>query len=141
MANEDIRWRQRFQNFNKALGQLSKAGVLAKERGLSELEKQGLIKAFEFTHELAWNTLKDYFKSQGVSTRIIGSKDATRMAFKEGLIEDGEEWMAMIQSRNQTVHTYSEATMEAIVAAILDLYLPEFQSFQSTFQELERKEV
>ena len=57
----DIRWQQRFSNFQKALEQLEKAINLSEERELSNLEKQGLIQAFEFTHELSWNVMKDFF--------------------------------------------------------------------------------
>ena len=62
MKKQDVRWRQRFQNFNKAFSQLSGAAALAQQRPLSELEQQGLIQVFEFTHELAWNTLKDFLE-------------------------------------------------------------------------------
>src|SRR6266576_2628990 len=103
--NPDIRWRQRLQSFRKAFGQLSKAAIVAGQRELSDLEQQGLIQAFEFTHELAWNVLKDFLEFRG-TINLYGSKDATREAFTAGLIEDGEAWMAMIKSRNQTSHTY-----------------------------------
>ena len=83
--NPDVRWRQRLQSFRKAFAHLSKAAALAKERELSDLEQQGLIQAFEFTHELAWNTLKDFLESQGV-TDLYGSKPATREAFARGLL-------------------------------------------------------
>jgi nucleotidyltransferase substrate binding protein (TIGR01987 family) len=103
---EDIRWKQRFGNYLKALGQLQK--FIAKDN-LNELEEQGLIQAFEFTHELAWNVMKDYFEYQG-NTTITGSRDATREAFQKGLIQDGAQWMEMIKSRNQSTHAYNEST-------------------------------
>ena len=87
--NPDIRWRQRFHSFQKAFTQSSAAANLAATRKLSELEQQGLIQAFEFTHELAWNTLKDFLESRG-ATNIYGSKDATREAFARGLITNGK---------------------------------------------------
>nr|VFJ56069.1 MAG: nucleotidyltransferase substrate binding protein, HI0074 family [Candidatus Kentron sp. DK] len=73
----DIRWRQRFDNYRQALARLRDAVALRQQRPLSDLEQQGLIKAFEFTHELAWNVMKDYFEYQG-NTRITGSRDAIR---------------------------------------------------------------
>ncbi|MFI3122110.1 MAG: nucleotidyltransferase substrate binding protein [Methylococcaceae bacterium] len=73
MQNNDIRWVQRFGNFCKALAQLTK--FIAKG-DLNELEKQGLIQCFEYTYELAWNTLKDFYQSQA-ETDIQGSKDAS----------------------------------------------------------------
>ena len=65
LKNKDIRWRQRFENFRKAFAQLSSAAALTQQRDLTDLEQQGLIQAFEFTHELAWNTLKDFLESRG----------------------------------------------------------------------------
>jgi nucleotidyltransferase substrate binding protein (TIGR01987 family) len=134
MNAQDIRWQQRFANYKKALSQLREAVELSEQRPLSRLEKQGVIQAFEFCHELAWNTLKDYLQDQGNQT-IRGSKDATREAFKVGLIIDGEQWMAMIQSRNLSSHTYNEKISEQLVAAILTGYYPLLVSLQA---ELER---
>jgi len=113
--------------------------VTARQRELSELEQQGLIQAFEFTHELAWNTLKDFLESRGASN-LYGSKDATREGFAKGLVEDGEAWMAMIQSRNQTTHTYNQETADMIAKAILSSYMEAFDSFLDKFTELESHE-
>ncbi len=71
--NFDVRWRQRFQNFRKAFAQLAKGVAVAQQRGLNEMEQQGLIQAFEFTHELAWNTLKDFLSARGSTANIYGS--------------------------------------------------------------------
>jgi len=107
MEKQDVRWKQRFNNYSKALSQLEKFIVKGKE--LNELEEQGMIQAFEYTFELAWNLLKDYYEYQGV-TNLQGSRDAFRLAFNRGLITDGEAWMKMIESRSKTSHTYNEET-------------------------------
>lgn len=125
MNNQDIRWQQRFANYKKALLQLQSAVELSKQRALSNLEKQGVIQAFEFTHELAWNMLKDYLQDQG-NHNIKGSKDTVREAFKVELIAHGEQWMAMIQSRNISSHTYNEHTAEELVNVIINQYFPLF---------------
>jgi nucleotidyltransferase substrate binding protein (TIGR01987 family) len=137
--NPDVRWRQRLHSFQKAFGRLAAAAALAAERDLTELEQQGLIQAFEFTHELAWKTIKDFLESTGVSN-IYGSKVATRQAFSTGLIEDGDAWMAMIESRNQTSHTYNEDVADEIATSILERYVPEFEKFQRKFAELEKEQ-
>ena len=62
MSQIDIRWKQRFDNFNNAFHQLHLAVELSKTRQLTDLERQGLIQSFEFTHELAWKVLKDYLE-------------------------------------------------------------------------------
>jgi nucleotidyltransferase substrate binding protein (TIGR01987 family) len=139
MSDQDIRWIQRFNNFRKAFLQLQEAVELAEQRQLSKLEEQGLIQAFEFTHELAWNTLKDFLENRGVQN-LYGSKDATREAFRTGLIENGEAWMDMIQSRNLTSHTYDEATAEQIVGDICNTYFGEFEALRIKLDELKKEE-
>ncbi len=134
MNVSDIRWQQRFANFKKALRQLQEAVELSAQRELSKLEKQGVIQAFEFTHELAWNVLKDYLQDQG-NQNIRGSRDATREAFKVALIGDGEQWMAMIQSRNISSHTYDEQTADKLVEAIVARYFPLFVELQSEMEK------
>lgn len=130
----DIRWQQRFANFRKALARLAEAVDLRQTRELTLLERQGLIKAFEFTHELAWNTLKDYAEFKGIEG-LIGSRDATRTAFKVGLIEDGENWMEMINSRNQTAHAYDEAEAREIEEMVVKHYCALFKQLEATLLE------
>jgi len=128
MSKHDIRWQQRLANYEKALEQLGSAVATSERRPLSELEKQGLIQAFEFTHELAWQVIKDYFAYQG-NPDITGSRDAAREAFQKGLVEDGEGWMEMIKSRNQTSHTYQQKVADEIAGHIVERYFPLFQQF------------
>ena len=131
--NEDIRWRQRFDNYVKALAKLEAAVALYRSRALSDLEKQGLVQAFEFTHELAWNVIKDFYEQQG-STGLQGSRDAVRLAFKRGLIENGDVWMDMIKSRNRTAHTYDEATVDEITGDICAVYCEEFVKLKEALE-------
>ena len=134
MNPTDVRWQQRFSNFRRALAQLAEAVDLSQVRELSRLERQGVIQAFEFTHELAWNVLKDYLQDQG-NPDIKGSKDATRAAFKVQLIADGEAWMAMIQSRNISFHTYDERTADLLVNAVMGSYYAQFVALQTTMEK------
>lgn len=130
MANKDIRWKQRFQNFSKALAQLQK---FIDKGDLNELEEQGLIQAFEYTYELAWNTIKDFYEYQGASD-IQGSRDAFRMASERGLITNGALWMQMIESRKKSVHTYDEELAGEIARAIIKDYHPLFIQLQTRLQ-------
>ncbi len=136
---EDVRWIQRLSNYNKALSQFVEAVNLALSKELSNLEKQGLIQAFEFTHELAWNVMKDFLEARG-NKAIYGSRDATREAFQTELITKGDIWMDMIKSRNKTSHTYNEETANEIFTKIIEEYYRVFVSFQKVMQELEEKE-
>ena len=132
---EDIRWKQRFNNYLKALQTLAEAVELAQQRPLTKLEQQGLIQGFEFTHELAWNVLKDYLDAQGF-VGLIGSRNATRQAFKEALIQDGEAWMDMIKARNLTSHTYNTDIASGIASDILARFYPAFAAMANTFAAL-----
>ena len=125
MENQDIRWKQRFENFNKALSQFAK---FIDKKELNDLEEQGLIQSFEYTHELAWNVMKDFLTFEGIQN-VIGSRSATREAFNKGLIEEGQIWMDMIISRNESVHTYNEETADKIVHKIKEIYFMEIVNF------------
>jgi len=140
MEKKDIRWMQRFSNYQKAFFQLSDAVALLNQRELSKLEKQGLIQCFEYTHELAWNTLKDLLEFKG-NERIYGSRDAVRAAFKLELIVNGETWMEMINSRNQTSHTYDENVANKIVLEISKKYMSEFADLQTKLGNIQAEEV
>jgi nucleotidyltransferase substrate binding protein (TIGR01987 family) len=142
---EDIRWEQRFSNYIKALDKLRQSVEYINfmdepqkdenlELVLDELIKEGLIQRFEYTHELAWNVMKDYLEYQG-NKNAGGSRDATREAFQLNLISNGQVWMDMINSRNQTTHTYNEATANEIYTKILKEYFPLFLEFKKTMDK------
>ncbi len=145
---EDIRWQQRFSNYVKALEKLKRSVNYAKtniesedgesneliDETLEEIVKEGLIQSFEYTHELAWNVMKDYAKFQG-NTNVGGSRDATREALQLLLISNGDIWMDMIQSRNKTSHTYNEDTANEIYAKIINEYFRMFVDFKNKMEE------
>lgn len=147
MESKDIRWEQRFSNFNKALFKLDEAvkritedftidedGKINDDEFLDDIFKEGLIQRFEYTHELAWNVMKDFLTHAG-NTNIFGSKDATREAFAAGLILNGEIWMDMIKSRNKTSHTYNQETADNIFMKVMHDYIHEFLSFQGKMEK------
>lgn len=136
---KDVRWKQRFNNYIKAFQTLVEAVELAEQRPLSKLEQQGLIQSFEFTHELAWNVLKDYLTEQGIQN-LIGSRDATRAAFKNDLIEEGEDWMDMIDALNQTSHTYNPELAEEVADDILERFYPAFEQLAKKFTAISEQE-
>ncbi len=132
---DDIRWLQRYANYTRALQSLSDAVVLAGERPLSKLEQQDLIQAFEFTYELAWNVLKDYLQQQGIFG-LIGSRDASRSAFQNGLITDGLAWMDMIKARNLTSHSYNPEVAGSVTRDILMRFYPAFAALRQRLAPL-----
>ncbi|MCF8413251.1 MAG: nucleotidyltransferase substrate binding protein [Melioribacteraceae bacterium] len=133
MSEQDIRWKQRFKNYSKAFENLKNA--VLEVTNPTDLEKEGTIQRFEFTHELAWKVMKDYLEYEGI-TGITGSRSATREAFNKGLISNGEVWMAMIESRNNTVHTYQKDILQKEYSLIVGEYYSELESFHKKIDGL-----
>ena len=136
-SDKDIRWVQRFSNFKKAFVKLDSA---AKKSSRSELEQEGLIQRFEYTYELAWSTLKDFFEYQGY-TEISGSRDAFKLAIERGLIQDGKEWMKMIENRQRTSHTYNQETADDIAELIIDSYVSKFGDLIKVLESEVQKQI
>lgn len=146
MNPEPSRWQDRFRNFKKALLKLEEAvikinndypiddqGIISRDAFLDDIIKEGVIQRFEYTHELAWKVMKDFLKHRG-NTTLFASKDSTREAFAAGLIQKGEIWMDMIESRNKTSHTYNENTADDIFIKIVQHYLAALLQFRDTME-------
>ncbi|MBN6710401.1 nucleotidyltransferase [Canicola haemoglobinophilus] len=131
---QDIRWKQRFDKYKQALHQLESA-VLEYADTEIDIIKEGIIQRFEFTHELAWKVMQDYLKAQG-EVDVFGSKIATRLAFNRELINQGEIWLDMIETRNITVHTYDEKILNEQFNKVVNNYLPLFLQFQQRLEKL-----
>ena len=126
----DVRWQQRFKNLNRAFTQLEKAVRL---ESYTDLEREGLIQRFEYTYELAWKTLQDFLEFTGY-VDVKGPRPVIEQAFKNGIIEDGNGWMAMKKSRELTSHTYDEDTAIEIANAIKNRYYNLFRALMSKLE-------
>jgi nucleotidyltransferase substrate binding protein (TIGR01987 family) len=118
-GKKDIRWKQRFQNFEKAFLLLKRTLDI---KNPSEAEKGGLIQFYEMAFELAWKLMKDYLEELGFT--VISPREAIKQAFQSGIIEDGQGWIDALDDRNLTTHTYDESTAEKVVATIRTSYFP-----------------
>ncbi len=128
MNNTDIRWQQRFQNFEKAYKHLKDA---IDKTNLSDLEKAGVIQIYSFTFELGWKTVKDYLEEKKVIAKF--PRDVIKEAFKYSVIENGDVWMDMLEKRNLMSHTYSEDTAELAYQLITKTY---FSSIELLYHKL-----
>ena len=131
MSNDDIRWKQRFQNLENAFSFLSES---LKKENLSRLEEAGIIQSFEFTFELAWNTLKDYLEMKSVPAKY--PRDVIQEAFRYEMILDGETWMDMLEKRNLLSHNYDEKKSALALKLIREKY---FIALQQAFNWLKEK--
>ncbi len=125
---EDIRWKQRFSNFNRAFLLLRDA-MDNDMSTLSQLEKEGIIQRFEYTFELAWKVLKDKMECDGIVLDQISPKAVVRQAFAAKYINDPDTWLKMIGDRNLMSHTYDFVKFEAVIQSIADHYLPMLQEW------------
>ncbi|MBE0653460.1 MAG: nucleotidyltransferase substrate binding protein [Bacteroidales bacterium] len=120
MNSPDIRWKQRFQNFNKALSYLEDALKIDQP---DMIQKAGLIQFFEISFELAWKVLKDYLEEQG-KPELKFPREVIKEAFQTELIGDGHAWLKALTDRNLTSHTYNEAIADEVVSEIRSMYFP-----------------
>ena len=129
------RWEQRLDSYHKALARLAEIVGASKKRALNEFERDGLVQRFEFTHELSWKLMKAYSEYQGFDG-IGGSRDATRKAFEMSLISDGQSWMDMIKSRNETSHNYDGSMADDVVDSIINRFYPLLADFYQKMNSL-----
>ena len=144
METQDVRWKQRFENYHRALERLTRAiqildGDTERDEDERDLMRTGVVKSFEFTLEMAWNVMKDYAEYQGYKD-IHGSRDALRKAFSIGLIED-DRWMNSIADRNLASHDYDESVMDNVYSSILSVYHPLFKAFEQKMLSLLEPEL
>ena len=128
---KDIRWKQRFQNFERSFIFLSKS---CKLETYDELQGAGLVQAFEFTFELAWKTLKDYLQEQGLEVQF--PREVIKQAFATQLIKDGQLWIEMLDKRNQLTHTYNQEQATRAVQTIRQRYFPPLEQI---YQEMKKR--
>ncbi len=129
---QDIRWKQRFDNFDRAfllLREVQERGVAS----LSQMEKEGAIQRFEFTFELAWKTLKDYLEAQGIVLRESSPRTVIKEAFAMGILEDAQLWMDIMRHRNLLSHTYAFKTFDEALKELETRYFAAFDRLHEFF--------
>ena len=125
--SQDVRWKQRFENFERGFLLLRSALEGRTVDQLNQLEQEGVVQRFEYTFELAWKTLKDYLENAGVTLDQITPRSVIKAAFAAKLIDDGQAWIDMLTHRNLMSHTYDCAKFQEVVAALKDRYLAKLE--------------
>lgn len=126
------RWIQRFDNFSKAENTLSEMLNLYRSDKNNKAYKLAVIQTFEMSVELVWKVLKDYLNF--LQYKIVSPREAVKQAFAIELIDNGEIWIAMVEDRNLTSHTYDETKADEIVQKIDTLYFKELETFYNDFK-------
>jgi len=130
---EDIRWKQRFDNYCRAYGQMNKAVEAHACQPDNELIQMALVKAFEMTFELAWKTMKDYLRYNGIDVKL--PREVIKQAFANDIIVDGQLWIDMLENRNVMAHVYDEARAHETVNQICQHYLPALEQLHQFLRE------
>jgi nucleotidyltransferase substrate binding protein (TIGR01987 family) len=131
--NPDIRWKQRFQNFDRAFVLLRDALENGPD-SLNPLEKEGVIQRFEFSFELAWKTLKDFMEQDGFVFPTITPRQVLKDGFAAKILSDGQVWVDMLDHRRLLSHTYNLAKFEEAVNAVHERYLVAFDQLHEFLQ-------
>lgn len=131
MAEKDIRWIQRFRNFTKSMRYLEQALQIDHP---DIVQKAGIIQFFEMSFELAWNMMKDYLEEQGFID-VKSPRSALKKAFELNILENGHDWMDLLQDRNLTVHTYDEQKATDLEQLIQNKYFPLLKALLSSFKQ------
>ncbi|WP_017297098.1 HI0074 family nucleotidyltransferase substrate-binding subunit [Nodosilinea nodulosa] len=129
MEDADIRWVQRFSNFERTFLLLSTAIAI---EAPSVVERAGLIQFFEMAFELSWKLLKDYEELEGLTAKI--PREVIKQAYQAGLISQGHDWINALQDRNLMAYTYSEKTAIAVEVKIRTEYFPLLDELYRLFQ-------
>lgn len=127
----DVRWKQRFQNFDRAFLLLRSALAGRDPLSFSDLEREGLAQRFEFTFELAWKTLKDYLEDGGLVIEPITPRNVIKEAFAAKLITDGQAWIDMMLDRNRLSHVYDETALVEVLQTLVSRYLPVLEALHN----------
>ncbi len=129
---QNLRWIERFENFEKAKKNLSIAKDYITQNGITDIAIMALVQAFEITFELAWKTQKDYLEYNGI--KVNTPREAIKEAFQSNIIEDGQIWIDMMESRNKTSHTYNVEFANQLAHEILEKYIPQFENLYIFFK-------
>ena len=133
MENKDVRWKQRFSNYEKALTHLDDALHI---KNPDIIQKAGIIQFFEMSYELAWNTVKDFLEDQGF-VDVNSPRNALKKAFETDLIADGHTWLELLLDRNLTAHAYDEAKATAVEKLIRNKYFSIMKDLHNTLKQKE----
>lgn len=133
MVGPDVRWRQRLQNYSRAL-LLLRSALEHGPDALNDLEKEGTVQRFEYTVELAWKSLKDYLEHSGAQLVSVTPKSVIKAAFTARLVSDGQLWIDMLDHRNLLSHKYDPTLLREGLTEIQHRYLPALEALHQYLQ-------
>lgn len=116
----------KIEGYDNAIEKLNKS--LEKDIKEDELYLDAIIKRFEFSYELAWRLMKRFLSYEGVDAQ--SPRAVIREAFNNGLINNPNVWLDMLEKRNLSSHTYNQETAETIYKFIKEKYIKELNDLK-----------
>lgn len=126
------RFNERKKEYFNALNRLQEALNLEAD----DIIIDGVLHRFEFTFELSWKTIKDYLEYLGITEKIGSPREIIQLAFKQGIITDGDAWIQMMLSRNLLSHMYDESASREIYEKIKNEYIKLFIKLKEKFETI-----
>lgn len=130
---KDVRWKQRFDNYKKALITLEKVKQQTEDTSCNqdreETNQMALIQSFEFVFELGWKTMKDFLKEEGYK-EVVSPRAVIKQFFANDYIKDGEMWLRALNDRNRTTHIYDEEEIKNVAELIKTEYYEIFNELK-----------
>ncbi len=117
------RLKQRLDNYNRAISNALETQNEYK-KNQNKFMMMALIQAFEICFELSWKIQKDYLRYIGFE--VAGPRDVIKQSFASEIIQNGEIWLEMLETRNLSTHIYNEEKMKEISDRIVSQYINEF---------------
>jgi len=129
-----IRWKQRFNNFEKAYKKFTTIFNTYKSEPENEIYQLALVQTFEFTYELSWKVMKDFMQYNGVKD-ISLPREIIKKAFQHEIIQDGQTWVNMLEDRNIMSHTYNEENAKQAMKHISEHYIEAITKLYTFFKK------
>lgn len=129
---QKLRWVERFENYEKAKENLDKTKEYILQNGINDIFIMALVQAFEIAFELAWKTQKDYLEYNGI--KVNTPRETIKESFQNDVIQDGQTWIDMMESRNKTSHTYNLEFANKLANEILEKHIPQFEKLYKFFK-------
>lgn len=133
------RFEERKKDYENALKKLEEAlieNIDTMQENTKQIIIDGVLHRFEFTFELAWKTMKDYLEYMGITNKIGSPRENIQAGFKQGIIENGEIWIEIMLSRNESSHLYDEEASRKIYDNIKNSYIKEFKKLETKFKQI-----
>lgn|GEM_PF-189559 len=129
---------EHLENFGRGLSLLSQA-LSSGPDSLNPLEKEGVIRRFEYCLDLAWKAAMEFLQASGLRIAPITPREVIHQAVAAGIAADGQVWIDMFNHRNLLAHNYDGVIIAEVTYALTSCYLPAMEQLLEQLKQLKAK--